>query len=106
MIAGTTTCPSSSISPDCSTGEHPFQRVPNVQDAQTNNLSITVTPPTASVPRGRIITDNFRGTTFWEVAESSDEETAAELGPVEKHWSLPFQIEWISKYAIRTLFLG
>jgi hypothetical protein len=100
MIAGTTNC----SSPDLSTGEHHSRRAPHVEDAHSNNLKITITPRTASVPRGKIITDNYRGTTFWEVAESSDDETAPELGPVEKHWSLPFQVEWISKYAPQKLF--
>ena len=93
MIAGTSNC----SSPEFNDDDRPFLRVPKVQAAQTNNLKITVTPKTASVPRGKIITDNGRGTTFWEVAESSDEDIVADVEPMEKHWSRPFQVEWISR---------
>ena len=70
----------------------------------SNNLKVTVTPKTDSVPRGKIITDNFRGTTFWEVAESSSEEdNGAENESTEIKWSLPFPLKWITRQATSEL---
>jgi hypothetical protein len=63
--------------------------------AHSNNIQITVAPETASVPRGKIVTDDFRGTAFWEVADSSDEDDAVETA--EPRWSLPFPLVWIKK---------
>jgi YT521-B-like domain len=61
----------------------------------------TITPRTNSAPRGKIFEDEVRGTVFWEVAESSDDEEEDEAEndqPQEKEgakWGNPFKIEWI-----------
>jgi hypothetical protein len=61
----------------------------------------TITPRTHSAPRGKIFEDEVRGTVFWEVAESSDndEEDEAERdqpqGKEGAKWGNPFKIEWI-----------
>lgn len=60
----------------------------------------TITPRTNSAPRGKIFEDEVRGTVFWEVAESSDdeEEDEAETQPQGKEgakWGNPFKVEWI-----------
>src|SRR5438045_9627144 len=57
-----------------------------------------VTPRTENCPRGKIFEDEVRGTVFWEVAESSEDDDgdfdAYQLKAVEK-WGNPFRIEWI-----------
>ena len=59
----------------------------------------TVTPRTSSAPRGKIFEDEVRGTVFWEIAESSeDEEPDAQSDQPSKgdtKWGNPFEIEWI-----------
>ena len=61
-----------------------------------------VTPRTKNCPRGKIFEDEVRGTVFWEVAESSDDDDgdfdAYQLKVAEK-WGNPFQIEWIKSFS-------
>lgn len=55
-----------------------------------------VTPRTNTAPRGKIFEDGVRGTVFWEVAESSDEDDVdAALPKAADKWGNPFRIEWI-----------
>ena len=70
--------------------------MPKDQIAVHSNLKITITPKTASVPSGQIITDEFRGTTFWEVCDPSDEEDVVEDEISKFKWSQPFPVEWIT----------
>lgn len=57
-----------------------------------------VTPRTDTAPRGKIFEDDVRGTVFWEVADSSDEEEEETEGdqakPADK-WGNLFRIDWI-----------
>jgi hypothetical protein len=65
--------------------------------------SIT-TPATEHAPRGHIIDDSSRGTIFWEVELSDDEEEAnSESGNAEEEpvtWGKPFRIEWMSTTSV------
>lgn len=58
---------------------------------------VIVTPKTGQAPRGKIIEDVVRGTVFWEIAESSEEEDNLEGGPSkpDEKWGNPFKVEWI-----------
>jgi len=63
---------------------------------------ITVTPRTSNAPRGKIFEDEVRGTVFWEIADSSEDEDPEEeagesIQPKEEatKWGNPFCIEWI-----------
>ena len=61
----------------------------------------TVTPRTSTAPRGKIFEDEVRGTVFWEVAESSEDEDVAEEGEqvkADERWGNPFRVEWIKWY--------
>lgn len=61
----------------------------------------TVTPRTNTAPRGKIFEDDVRGTVFWEIADSSeDDETDAqgEQSKGDTKWGNPFKIEWIKWY--------
>jgi hypothetical protein len=62
----------------------------------------TVTPRTSAAPRGKIFEDDVRGTVFWEVAQSSEDEDSEAQGDQsskgEKKWGNPFKIEWIKWY--------
>lgn len=62
-----------------------------------------VTPRTNAAPRGKIFEDDVRGTVFWEVADSSDddeEETEGDQAkPVDK-WGNPFRIGWIKSFLL------
>src|SRR5271154_2791248 len=67
-----------------------------------------VTPRTTTAPRGKIFEDEVRGTVFWEVAESSEEEEVDEEGEqvkAEEKWGNPFRIEWIKWYGADILVL-
>ena len=58
----------------------------------------TITPKTDSAPRGKIFEDEGRGTVFWEIAESSEDEGGDEEGEQVKsddRWGNPFRVEWI-----------
>ena len=61
-----------------------------------------VTPRTNTAPRGKIFEDDVRGTVFWEVADSSDDEEEETEGdqakPVDK-WGNPFRIDWIKWFS-------
>lgn len=69
----------------------------------------TVTPRTNSAPRGKIFEDDVRGTVFWEVADSSEDEDTESPGDQgskgEKKWGNPFKVEWIKWYATSSLKL-
>lgn len=68
-------------------------RVPNEQD-------VVFTPATATAPKGRIIEDPARGTIFWEVESSSDDQDDTRSEPsAEEEGQLfgkPFRIQWLS----------
>ncbi|KAJ5154062.1 Nucleotide-binding alpha-beta plait [Penicillium coprophilum] len=72
-----------------------------------DDLEVTLTAATSTAPQGRIIDDSVRGTIFWEVESSEDENDAASEKSVEKNAELedpeegqtfgkPFRIQWIS----------
>ena len=68
----------------------------------------TSTPRTSKAPRGKIFEDAARGTVFWEVAESSDDEQEEDGADAEhkaskeeaSKWGNPFRIEWIKWLAL------
>jgi len=62
----------------------------------------TVTPRTSSAPRGKIFEDDFRGTVFWEIAESSDDDDAGDAEQVrgQYRWGNTFRVEWIKWYCL------
>jgi len=67
----------------------------------------TVTPRTKTAPRGKIFEDDVRGTVFWEVAESDDDEEADTEGEqlkVDDKWGNPFRIDWIKWYISITAY--
>ncbi|KAJ5424873.1 Nucleotide-binding alpha-beta plait [Penicillium cf. griseofulvum] len=72
-----------------------------------DELDVTLTAATSTAPQGRIIDDSVRGTIFWEVESSEDENDAASEKSVEKiiepedpeegqTFGKPFRIQWIS----------
>jgi len=62
----------------------------------------TVTPRTNNAPRGKIFEDEARGTVFWEIAESSDEDDTGDAEQVraQDRWGNPFRVEWIKWYCL------
>ncbi|KAJ5122834.1 Nucleotide-binding alpha-beta plait [Penicillium atrosanguineum] len=67
-----------------------------------DELDVTTTVATSTAPRGRIIDDSARGTIFWEV-ESSEEDDARSEKSVEEEveveaqsFGKPFRIQWLS----------
>ncbi len=94
MLGGTSSSNFNCLSRDDIDPHKMSNRQPAVH---SNDLNIKVTPKTEAVPRGKIITDNFRGTTFWEVADSSDEDNAVDNESPEIKWSLPFPLRWITR---------
>jgi hypothetical protein len=79
-----------------------FENIAEVLDKLFTPVT-TVTPKTASSPRGKIFSDKTRGTLFWEVADTSDEEEGLEHLSQEKEGSSVFQIEWIRRYSAEQL---
>ncbi|KGO67692.1 Nucleotide-binding, alpha-beta plait [Penicillium italicum] len=68
-----------------------------------DELDVTVTAATSTAPQGRIIDDSVRGTIFWEVESSEDENDNASEKSVEPEdpeevqtFGKPFRIQWIS----------
>jgi hypothetical protein len=69
-----------------------------------DDLDITLTAATSTAPQGRIINDSARGTIFWEVESSEDENDDAHSeksvepeDPEEgQTFGKPFRIQWIS----------
>lgn len=61
----------------------------------------TVTPRTNTAPRGKIFEDEVRGTVFWEIADSSEDDEADDQGDQlpkgDTKWGNPFKIEWIKR---------
>ena len=61
-----------------------------------------VTPRTNTAPRGKIFEDDVRGTVFWEIADSSDdeeEETEGEQAKPADKWGNPFRVLWIKWFS-------
>jgi len=64
----------------------------------------TVTPRTNTAPRGKIFEDEVRGTVFWEIADSSEDDEVDDQGDQsaqlkgETRWGNPFKVEWIKWY--------
>ncbi|KAJ5680350.1 hypothetical protein N7536_011489 [Penicillium majusculum] len=68
-----------------------------------DELDVTLTAATSTAPQGRIIDDSVRGTIFWEVESSEDENDTASVKSVEPEdpeegqtFGKPFRIQWIS----------
>lgn len=70
-----------------------------------DEMAVTTTAATSTVPKGRIIDDTARGTVFWEVESSEDDEVRSEhraegLGDATEaegqSFGKPFRIHWIS----------
>ncbi|CAI7657177.1 uncharacterized protein N7487_009674 [Penicillium crustosum] len=68
-----------------------------------DELDVTLTAVTSTAPQGRIIDDSVRGTIFWEVESSEDENDTASVKSVEPEdpeegqtFGKPFRIQWIS----------
>lgn len=70
-------------------------------------LEVTVTAATSRAPKGRIIDDTARGTIFWEVESSEEEDDSThseksvegppdEPGPDSQSFGKPFRVEWLS----------
>ena len=73
--------------------------------AEPEELDVTVTAATASAPKGRIIDDSARGTIFWEVESSEEDDVRSERsmeGPADEveaegqSFGKPFRIQWLS----------
>lgn len=77
---------------------------PDPPPGDPDDLDVTLTIATSTAPRGRIIDDPARGTIFWEVESSEDEnddtrsEKSVEPDESEEGQSFgkPFRIQWIS----------
>ncbi|KAJ5593033.1 hypothetical protein N7537_009937 [Penicillium hordei] len=68
-----------------------------------DELDVTLTAASSTAPQGRIIDDSVRGTIFWEVESSEDENDTASVKSVEPEdpeegqtFGKPFRIQWIS----------
>ncbi|CAG8026444.1 unnamed protein product [Penicillium nalgiovense] len=68
-----------------------------------DELDMTLTAATSTAPQGRIIDDSVRGTIFWEVESSGNENDDASEKSVEPEdpeesqtFGKPFRIQWIS----------
>jgi hypothetical protein len=68
-----------------------------------DELDVTLTAATSTAPQGRIIDDSVRGTIFWEVESSEDENDDASEKSAEPEnpeegqtFGKPFRIQWIS----------
>jgi len=94
MLSGTT---ANELESDSDTGAKHSPKAPPVN---ANSLKITVTPKTTSAPRGKIITDQSRGTAFWEVSESDDEGNSSEEFREETNWAIPFKVQWITTNSV------
>ncbi|KAJ6086899.1 hypothetical protein N7467_005813 [Penicillium canescens] len=77
---------------------------PDPPPGDPDDLDVTLTIATSTAPRGRIIDDSARGTIFWEVESSGDEnddtrsEKSVEPDESEEGQSFgkPFRIQWVS----------
>jgi hypothetical protein len=67
-----------------------------------DELDVTTTAATSTAPKGRIIDDSVRGTIFWEVESSEDDEVRSEKSAEEEveeeaqSFGKPFRIQWLS----------
>ena len=67
-----------------------------------DELDVTMTMATSTAPKGRIIDDSARGTIFWEVESSEEEEDVRSEKSVEEEeaeaqsFGKPFRIQWLS----------
>lgn len=86
---------------------HEIPPRPEPLTGEPEELDVTTTAATATAPKGRIIDDPARGTTFWEVEsleEDNDDarsersvEGPCEEGEVESQsFGKPFRIQWLS----------
>lgn len=72
---------------------------------ESDDLDVTTTTATSTAPKGRIIDDSARGTIFWEVESSEDDEARSEKSaeglpedaePEGQSFGKPFRIQWLS----------
>jgi hypothetical protein len=68
-----------------------------------DELDVTTTEATSTAPKGRIVDDSVRGTIFWEVESSEeDDEVRSEKSAEEEveeeaqSFGKPFRIQWLS----------
>ena len=67
-----------------------------------DELDVTTTEATSTAPRGRIIDDSARGTIFWEVESSEEDDARSEKSMDEEaeveaqSFGKPFRIQWMS----------
>ena len=66
-----------------------------------DELDVTMTMATSTAPKGRIIDDSARGTIFWEVESSEEEDVRSEKNVEEEEaeaqsFGKPFRIQWLS----------
>lgn len=76
---------------------------PEPPPGEPDELNVTLTAATSTAPRGRIIDDSARGTIFWEVESSEDENEDARSEKSEPEdpeegqtFGKPFRIQWVS----------
>lgn len=76
---------------------------PDPPPSGPDELDVTLTAATSTAPQGRIIDDSVRGTIFWEVESSEDENETISVKSVEPEdpeegqpFGKPFRIQWIS----------
>lgn len=78
---------------------------PEPLPGESDDLDVTTTTATSTAPKGRIIDDSARGTIFWEVESSEDDEARSEKsaeGHLEdaesegQSFGKPFRIQWLS----------
>ncbi|KAJ5971150.1 uncharacterized protein N7479_001068 [Penicillium vulpinum] len=69
----------------------------------SDDLDVTLTAATSTAPQGRIIDDSVRGTIFWEVESSEDENDNSSEKSIDPEdpeegqtFGKPFRIQWIS----------
>jgi len=68
---------------------------------KSDELDVTTTAATSTAPKGRIIDDSARGTIFWEVESSEEEDVRSEKSVEEEEaetqsFGKPFRIQWLS----------
>ncbi|KAL1968468.1 hypothetical protein VTN77DRAFT_1678 [Rasamsonia byssochlamydoides] len=82
---------------------------PEKPSADAEKVNVTLTEATTTAPKGRIIEDSARGTIFWEVDSSEEEDNNDDSGTkreksieetdaenAAQSFGKPFRIEWIS----------
>lgn len=82
-------------------------RRPEPSPGGTDALDVIPTVGTSTAPKGRVIDDSARGTIFWEIESSEDENRDArsekgdhsppdEAEPDHQTFGKPFRIQWLS----------